>query len=139
MPIKRYQRLIIVLLVMLSLGGAVSLVLYAMRQNISLFYTPTQVVTGMVSAHSNFRIGGLVQKGSVHYSKQGAEVAFRVQDYHHGVNVVFRGLLPDLFREGQGIVAQGHLNTSGVFVADQVLAKHDENYKPPEVVAALKR
>ena len=118
------------------IGVAAALVLVSLNDNIVFFYSPTQIAEKNPPADRRFRLGGLVEAGSV--KKQGEEVRFRVTDTNKTVDVVYRGLLPDLFREGQGVVAEGALNGSGLFVAREVLAKHDENYMPPEVAKALK-
>lgn len=135
---KRRHKLLVVILILSGASLATLLVLYALRQNINLFYTPTQMFKGEVPKQQQLRIGGLVVKGTVHYSQDGKQVSFQLTDKQHDVMVKFSGLLPDLFREGQGIVAQGQLNQQGEFIAAQVLAKHDENYQPPEVNKALK-
>jgi cytochrome c-type biogenesis protein CcmE len=118
------------------LGAAVSLVLYALSDNIVFFYSPTQVAEKHPGPERRFRLGGLVEQGSV--KKDGQEVRFTVTDLQKTVPVVYRGLLPDLFREGQGVIAEGVLGADGVFTAREVLAKHDEKYMPPEVAKALK-
>ena len=118
------------------IGVAAALVLVSLNDNIVFFYSPTQIAEKNPPADRRFRLGGLVEAGSVR--KQGEEVRFRVTDTNKTVDVVYRGLLPDLFREGQGVVAEGALNGSGLFVAREVLAKHDENYMPPEAAEALK-
>jgi cytochrome c-type biogenesis protein CcmE len=118
------------------LGAAVSLVLYALSDNIVFFYSPTQVAEKHPGPERRFRLGGLVEQGSVR--KNGQEVRFTVTDLQKTVPVVYRGLLPDLFREGQGVIAEGTLGADGLFTAREVLAKHDENYMPPEVAKALK-
>jgi cytochrome c-type biogenesis protein CcmE len=118
------------------LGIAAALVLSALNDNLVFFYSPSQVAEKHVAPERRFRLGGLVEAGSVR--KNGQEVRFTVTDTHRSVQVVYRGLLPDLFREGQGVVAEGALGTDGVFVAREVLAKHDENYMPPEVAKAIK-
>jgi cytochrome c-type biogenesis protein CcmE len=118
------------------LGAAAALVLSALSDNIVFFYSPSQIAEKHVPPDRRFRIGGLVEKGSV--KKQGDEVSFRVTDLRKSVEVTYRGILPDLFREGQGVVAEGALNNAGVFTAREVLAKHDEKYMPPEVAKALK-
>ncbi|AHE66804.1 cytochrome c-type biogenesis protein CcmE [Legionella oakridgensis ATCC 33761 = DSM 21215] len=125
------------LLVVAILSVATALVLYALRQNISLFYTPTQVAAGEAPLHRAVRVGGMVVKGSVVRDTNDLSVRFRVTDFQNTVEIVYRGILPDLFREEQGIVAQGQLTAKGHFQATEVLAKHDENYMPPEVKAAL--
>jgi cytochrome c-type biogenesis protein CcmE len=118
------------------LGAAAGLVLSALSDNIVFFYSPTQIAEKHVPPDRRFRLGGLVEKGSV--KKQGDEVSFRVTDLRKSVEVTYRGILPDLFREGQGVVAEGALDKNGVFTAREVLAKHDEKYMPPEVAKALK-
>lgn len=134
---KRRNRLLIIALVVTGVGVAVALALVALNENINLFYSPTQVARGEVPKGHTFRVGGLVAKGSVRREGQGLQVSFDVSDGPHSVTVDYTGILPDLFREGQGIVAQGRLAANGRFLADQVLAKHDENYMPPEVADAL--
>ena len=118
------------------LGVAAALVLSALNDNLVFFYSPTQLAEKHIAPDRRFRLGGLVEAGSV--TKNGQEVRFTVTDTHKTVQVVYRGLLPDLFREGQGVVAEGSLGPDGVFVARDVLAKHDENYMPPEVAKAIK-
>ena len=126
-------------ILLIGFSSAVALVLYAMRQNIMLFHTPSQVVAGEVQGNKLFRVGGLVVAGSVVKGNDGLTTEFDLTDMGRSIRVRYTGLLPDLFREGQGIVAQGLLNEKGVFVAQEVLAKHDENYMPPEVAASLKK
>ena len=118
------------------LAVAVALVLSALSDNIVFFYSPSQLAEKHVPAGRRFRIGGLVENDSVH--KEGSEVRFRVTDLKRSVVVVYRGIPPDLFREGQGVIAEGSLGPDGIFSAREVLAKHDENYMPPEVAKALK-
>jgi cytochrome c-type biogenesis protein CcmE len=118
------------------LGAAAGLVLTALNDNLVFFYSPTQVAEKHIAPERRFRLGGLVETGSV--KKNGQEIRFVVTDTAKAVPVVYRGLLPDLFREGQGVVAEGSLGPDGVFVAREVLAKHDENYMPPEVAKAIK-
>ena len=120
------------------LGFAATLVLTALNDNIVFFYSPTQIAEKQIPPERRFRMGGLVEAGSVKKSADGQETRFRVTDTNKTVDVVYRGLLPDLFREGQGVVAEGSLGSDGVFVAREVLAKHDENYMPPEVAKAIK-
>lgn len=134
---KRRNRLLIIALLISGIGAAVALALVALNENINLFYSPTQVVRGEVPQGHNFRIGGLVVAGSVRREEQGLRVSFELTDGAQSVTVDYSGILPDLFREGQGIVAQGRMNEAGRFAAEQVLAKHDENYMPPEVTEAL--
>lgn len=118
------------------LGVAATLVLSALNDNLVFFYSPTQVADKTIAPERHFRLGGLVEPGSV--KKAGQEVRFTVTDTHKTLPVVYRGLLPDLFREGQGVIAEGTLGSDGVFVAREVLAKHDEKYMPPEVARAIK-
>lgn len=133
---RRKIGIIILLLVVVSI--AVALVLYALRQNISLFYTPTQIALGEADSGRSIRAGGMVLPGSIVRESGDLTVHFKITDYKHTVDVVYRGVLPDLFREGQGIVAQGELLDNQHFKAITVLAKHDEKYMPPEVKDALK-
>jgi len=119
------------------LGVAAALVLTALDDNLVFFYSPTQVADKHVAPDRHFRLGGLVEAGSV--KKNGQEVRFTVTDTHKTLAVVYRGLLPDLFREGQGVVASGRLGPDGTFRASEILAKHDENYMPREVADALRR
>ena len=119
-----------------TLAVAAALVLSALNDNLVFFYSPTQVAEKNPGADRRFRLGGLVEAGSV--QKDGQIVRFVVTDTHKTMAVVYRGMLPDLFREGQGVIAEGALGSDGVFVAREVLAKHDENYMPPEVAKALK-
>ena len=135
-PIRK-KRLTIVLFLMAGLAVAVGLTTYALRQNINLFYDPTQIAAGEAPADVRIRAGGMVEEGSVLRDTESLKVAFKVTDFTESVIVEYVGILPDLFTEGQGIVAMGKLNSEGVFIADQVLAKHDENYMPPEVADAL--
>ena len=118
------------------LGVGVGLVLNALSDNLVFFYSPSQVLAKHIVPERRFRLGGLVEAGSV--KKHGQEVRFTVTDTRRSMQVVYRGLLPDLFREGQGVVAEGALGPDGVFVAREVLAKHDEKYMPPEVAKAIK-
>ena len=120
------------------LGCAATLVLSTLSDNIVFFYSPTQIAEKQIPPERRFRMGGLVEAGSVKKSADSQETRFTVTDTHKTVAVVYRGLLPDLFREGQGVVAEGSLGADGVFVAREILAKHDENYMPPEVAKALK-
>ena len=137
-PLRR-QRFILVGLLVVGVSVAIGLALLALRENINLFFSPTQVKAGEAPRQANFRLGGMVVEGSVRRPDTDLSVEFVLTDTVEQVTVTYRGLLPDLFREGQGIVAQGVLNNDGVFEARQVLAKHDENYMPPEVAEALKK
>ncbi|HBO3196739.1 TPA: cytochrome c maturation protein CcmE [Pseudomonas aeruginosa] len=133
----RKKRLYIVLAILIGAGIAVALALMALSQNINLFYTPTQIANGEAPVDTRIRAGGMVAEGSLQRSGDSLDVEFVVTDFAKNVTLRYRGILPDLFREGQGIVALGKLNADGVLVADEVLAKHDENYMPPEVTKAL--
>ncbi len=136
---RKRRRLYVVGLAMLAFGVATALVLMAFEENIVFFYTPTDLVEKDVPAGRRLRIGGLVEEDSVRRLDGGLRVEFRVTDLTNAVPVRYDGALPDLFREGQGVVAEGALLESGVFVASEVLAKHDENYMPAEVAEALKK
>lgn len=136
---KRKQRLIIVLFIVFGAAVAVGLSMYALNQNINLFYSPTDIVANKAPEGTRIRAGGMVVEGSVIRDTQSLNVMFDMTDYANSVTVSFTGILPDLFREGQGIVAQGAMNSEGVFEAVEVLAKHDENYMPPEVAEALEK
>ena len=134
---KRRKRLALIALMITGIGSAVALATIALRENINLFYGPTQILAGDAPKNHAFRIGGMVEKGSVKRNKDNLEIYFEVTDTVNKVPVIYTGILPDLFREGQGIVAQGKLRNDGVFIADTVLAKHDENYMPPEAAQAI--
>jgi len=136
---RRRRRLALVCLLVAGLGAAGALLVTAFRENLVYFYTPTEVANGEAPLARKFRVGGLVAEGSVQRADESLRVRFVVTDTAESVPVVYSGVLPDLFREGQGIVADGRLNDSGEFVAEQVLAKHDENYMPPEAAEALER
>ena len=133
----RRKRLAIAAGVLLALAAATALVLNAFRSNLVFFFTPTQVAAGEAPQQRPFRLGGLVRAGSV--QREGVQIRFVVTDTQREVPVTYNGLLPDLFKEGKGVVAQGTLGPDGVFVAREVLAKHDENYMPPEAADALKK
>ncbi|MCH7864267.1 MAG: cytochrome c maturation protein CcmE [Proteobacteria bacterium] len=134
---RKHKRLTFVIIAMSLLGVAAALMLTAFEENIVFFYTPTDIIEKKITDGRRFRLGGLVEEGSVQKAT-GAVVNFRVTDLTTAIPVSFKGILPDLFREGQGIVAEGRLS-GGVFRADEVLAKHDETYMPPEVAEALKK
>lgn len=134
---KRKQRLFIVMFIVIGVSVAVGLTMYALSQNINLFYSPKQIAAGEAPIDTRIRAGGMVVDGSVKRDTQSLTVHFDMTDYESTVTVKFTGILPDLFREGQGIVAQGKMDAQGVFQAVEVLAKHDENYMPPEVADAL--
>jgi len=133
----RHKRLAAMALGVAALGVAAALVLNAFEQNLVFFFTPSQVAAKEAPQGRSFRIGGMVEKGSV--QREGVEVRFRVTDTARTIPVVYSGALPDLFREGKGVVAQGQLGADGVFRAREVLAKHDENYMPPEAAHAVEK
>jgi len=135
----RRRRLILVLGILLGVSVAGALALNAFRRNVTFFFDPTQVARGEVPAGQRFRLGGMVTEGSLQRAPGSLEVHFTVTDFAHDVPVTYTGVLPDLFREGAGVVAHGRLDARGTFVADEVLAKHDEKYMPPEVARSLKR
>ncbi len=134
----RKKRLLIILALLAGVSLALGLALSALQENINLFYTPTQIANGEAPLDKRIRAGGMVEKGSLQRSADSLDVRFVVTDFNREVTITYRGILPDLFREGQGIVALGKLDGNGVVVADEVLAKHDEKYMPPEVSQALK-
>jgi len=133
---RQKRRLMVVVLIVAGIGVATALTLTAFRQNMLYFITPSEVKAGALPSDKRFRIGGLVVKDSV--ERDGVDVEFGLTDGNESVTVRYSGILPDLFREGQGIVALGVIRDNGMFHADEVLAKHDENYMPPEVADALK-
>ncbi len=134
----RQQRMVFVAVIIIGVSIATALALVALNENLNHFYSPAQIKAGEAPTGAVIRIGGLVVDGSVTREADGLTVAFDLTDNAAEVTINYTGILPDLFREGQGIVAVGKLNPSGVVVADEVLAKHDENYMPPEVAEALK-
>jgi len=136
---RKRQRLWLVSFVIILLGGAAALALTAFEENIVFFRSPTEIAAGKAEVGRLIRIGGLVEEGSVQRIAGSSEVKFKVTDGAAKIVVTYRGILPDLFRESQGIVAQGRLHTNGTFTAVEVLAKHDETYMPPEVAEALKK
>jgi len=133
----RHKRLAAIALGVAALGVVTALVLSAFQENLVFFFTPTEVVANKAPQGRTFRIGGMVEKGSV--KREGVDVRFVVTDTAKSLPVVYRGALPDLFREGKGVVAQGQLREDGVFQAREVLAKHDENYMPPEAKEAVEK
>jgi cytochrome c-type biogenesis protein CcmE len=126
-------------LILLGVGGATALALTAFQDNLLYFYSPSEVTAGKAPPDRVFRIGGMVTQGSVQRAPGSMEVRFVLTDYAKNVTVSYSGLLPDLFREGQGIVARGKIGADGIFTAEEVLAKHDENYMPPDVADTLKK
>ena len=137
MRTRRKQRFIVVALILAGIGVSVGLTLKALEKNINLFFTPSQIASGDAPGNINFRVGGMVVVGSVERNPDNLEVTFNLTDTAEAITVTYSGILPDLFREGQGIVALGSMQGDR-FIADQVLAKHDENYMSPEVSEALK-
>ena len=136
-PVRR-QRLGIVLIVVIFSSLAIGLVMYAMRGNINLFYPPSEVVAGIAPQGKAIRVGGMVEDKSVQRSADSLQVRFVITDFQASVEVIYDGILPDLFGEGQGVVVLGLLGSDGRFTATEVLAKHDENYMPPEIAESLK-
>ena len=135
----RRKRIAIVFLIIIGMSIAAALILTAFEKNLLYFYSPTQIAAGEAPRARAFRVGGLVLEGSVERDPEGLDVRFILTDTVNQVTVAYEGILPDLFREGQGIVANGTLNKDDVFQAKEVLAKHDENYMPPEVADALEK
>ncbi len=136
---KRKKLLMIAIFIVLGAGTATALMLKAFQENLLYFYSPLQVKNGEAPLNRSFRIGGLVVSGSVERDTKSLFIRFDLTDTVENVTVTYDGILPDLFREGQGIVANGRLGQDGVFQATEVLAKHDENYMPPEVAAAIEQ
>jgi cytochrome c-type biogenesis protein CcmE len=134
----RGRRLTLVVVIVCGVGLAGALALRAFRENVMFYFDPSKVAAGQVKPGERFRLGGMVVKGSVQRTAGTLNVHFVVTDFAHSVPVTYSNVLPDLFREGAGVVALGRMNGSGVFVADEVLAKHDEKYMPPEVARSLK-
>ncbi len=137
-PVRR-QRLILILLMVAGVAVAVTFALKAFNENLMYFFSTTEVAEGKAPKDAKFRLGGMVVNGSINRPGKDILVRFDLTDYSKQVTVEYSGILPDLFREGQGIVANGRLNAKGIFVAEEVLAKHDENYMPPEVAESLKK
>ena len=137
-PVRR-QRLILILLMVAGVATAATFALKAFDENLMYFFSTTEVAEGKAPKDAKFRLGGMVVEGSINRPNKDIMVRFDLTDYSKQVTVEYSGILPDLFREGQGIVANGRLNKDNVFVAEEVLAKHDENYMPPEVADSLKK
>lgn len=135
----RYKRLMLIGIGLAILGLAAALVLQAFQKNLVFFFTPTQIMAGEAPHGRSFRMGGMVEVGSIQRQPDGVTVSFMVTDTVQKIRVNYRGSLPDLFKEGKGVVAQGKLGNDKLFIADEVLAKHDENYMPPEAAYALKK
>ena len=130
---QRRKRLYLVLGIVVGVGVASALALSAFRQNVTFYFIPTQVAAGESHAAESFRLGGMVKQGSVRRVPGSLQVSFVLTDFKHEIPVTYDRVLPDLFREGQGVIAHGRLDSQGVFVADDVLAKHDEKYMPPKI------
>jgi len=135
----RHRKLALIVLVVAILGAAVALVLNAFNSNLVFFFSPTQVANGEAPTSRAFRIGGLVEAGSIRREADGLTTRFVVTDTAKSMPVTYTGILPDLFKEGKGVVAEGRLGADGLFSATQVLAKHDENYMPPEAASAIEQ
>ena len=135
----RHKKLALIVLVVAALGIAVALVLNAFNSNLVFFFSPTQVANGEAPTTRAFRIGGLVEEGSIRREADGLTTRFVVTDTAKTMPVTYTGILPDLFKEGKGVVAEGSLGADGLFAATQVLAKHDENYMPPEAASAIEQ
>jgi cytochrome c-type biogenesis protein CcmE len=135
----RHKRLALLASGLGALGIAAWLVLSAFQKNLVFFFTPSQVFAGEAPRGRSFRVGGMVENGSLQRQPDGITVSFVVTDFAQRVRVNYRGILPDLFKEGKGVVAQGRLDAGNIFIAEQVLAKHDENYMPPDAAYALKQ
>lgn len=129
----RKQRVTWIIVIAILVAAAVALALYALRQNIDLFFTPQQIAAGQAPKNHPIRVGGWVVKGSIYHEQQQLAVTFVITDHYKTLPVSYQGILPDLFREGQAVVVEGQLNEHGQLVASQVLAKHDENYTPPQL------
>jgi cytochrome c-type biogenesis protein CcmE len=138
MTSKQRQRFIAVIAIVLAVGAAVTFTTLAFRQNLLYYFTPSMVAGGEAPVGKPFRLGGLVVNGSIERSTQTIEVRFRITDLDREIPVIYRGILPDLFAEGKGVVTKGMLGNDGIFQASEVLAKHDENYMPPEVADSLR-
>lgn len=135
----RHKKLGFIVFAVIGLSAATLLVLNAFSSNIVYFYSPSEVLAGKAPTSTTFRVGGLVKQGSVQRSDNSLDISFTVTDKAKDIQVTYQGVLPDLFREGQGVIAEGKLINKQSFKAEQILAKHDENYMPPEVAAALKQ
>ncbi len=134
----RRRRIVLVLGILAGVSVAGLLALSAFRENVMFFFDPSQVAAGEAPIDKRFRLGGMVRPGTVEREAGSLDMSFVVTDFQRDVKVVYTGVVPDLFRENQGVVAHGRLGSDGIFVADEILAKHDENYMPPEVAEAIK-
>ncbi len=137
---KKFKRFGFIIIIFCSIGLAVFFVLKALEEKIIFFYTPTKLQEKKNDNLGYIRVGGLVKEKSIHYSEEGLQISFMITDNQNSVNIIFEGILPDLFREKQGVVVEGNYDKNdNIFVAKKVLAKHDENYMPPEIQKALER
>lgn len=134
---KRRMTYVIVFLIVLA--AAASLIFYALKQNLNVFVTPSQIAEQSINTNYNMRLGGMVKKDSVHRDKQSLQVDFVMTDFKHDIPVRYVGVLPDLFHEGKGAIVEGVMNPDGMFIANRVLAKHDENYMPKKVYEAMRK
>jgi cytochrome c-type biogenesis protein CcmE len=134
---RRHKRIAFIIAGLAGLGIAAALVLSAFQKNLVFFFSPTQVVAKEAPVNRTFRVGGLVEQGTLKRENDGLTVRFKVTDTSNSIPVVFKGIIPDLFKEGRGCVAEGRIGSDGVFYADKVLAKHDENYMPPQAGEAI--
>ncbi len=134
----RQKRMVTVAVILAGVGIATAFALQAFQKNLLYYYSPSQIQAGEAPSSRSFRVGGLVENGSLKREPGSLEVRFTLTDYAHELGVSYTGVLPDLFREGQGVIARGKMGPNGMFVAEEVLAKHDENYMPPEVKDSLK-
>ena len=134
---SRHRKLLVITLAVVGLGIAITLILNAFQSNLVFFFSPSEVAEGKAPTERAFRIGGLVEEGSIQREGESLTTRFVVTDTAKTIPVVYTGILPDLFKEGKGVVAEGRLGTDGLFTASQVLAKHDENYMPPEAADAI--
>lgn len=137
-PVRK-QRLMVVLFIVIGASVATALVFFALSENMNLFFPPSDIAAGKAPVGKHIRVGGMVVEDSVRRDHESLKVSFEITDYAEKTTVVYEGILPDLFSEGEGIVASGKLDANGVFQAEEVLAKHDENYMPPEVSDTLKK
>lgn len=135
----RQKRFMFIAVGLAAISVAVGLVLYSLKGNVNLYFTPSDVFDKKAPVGKSFRIGGLVEEGSVKREKDGLSVSFAITDTHKTIPVIYTGILPDLFKEGKGVVAQGRMEESGIMRAEEVLAKHDENYMPPEALDAMNK
>lgn len=135
----RKKRLSLIVLMIIGIAIGVGFALQSLNENIMFFFSPADIEAGKAPPNKDFRVGGIVVDGSVSRPGEGLTVEFDVTDNQSVVKIMYTGILPDLFREGQGIIANGRLNPEGHFIAQEVLAKHDENYMPPEVMEAMKK